>query len=236
MDSLGTIRGIYSERDPDTIRGVVVHTTGGGLWRRWAKDNPGIKPDTIPTYEETRLRWHEWEKRKGHEPHPFDTAIRVFATMQEAGPYMLVCGDTGRICRMSPLDRVAWHVGRSGRKTYEHGVDNDHWLARWPYRSPLGLLGSHQWDEANMITAGIEVAPCRSGHTEPWSQACIDSLNWIVNAHLTKKAPSFTPRANSVVSHWDLHPNVRSLASGLPWDPYDRQWLPAKKALLAEIS
>lgn len=236
VESLGVIKGVYSDRDPSLIRGVVVHTTGGGLWRRWASDNPRIEvPEILPRYTQQRYTWPEWQDRKGHEPYPFDTALRVYATMMEAGPNQLVCGETGRVAFMCPLDKSAWHVGRDGRRVYEHGVDNDHWHARWPYRSPLSLIGSHEWDEANLITDGIEVAPPRSGYSDPWSKECHETLAWLIGTYLSKKCPNLDIRENTLLSHWDLHPNKRSLNSGLPWDPFDRQWLPAKKHILASV-
>ena len=78
----GFLRGKYDKRSLDNIRAVVIHTTGGGIIRRWRRERARFPSHT-----------------------PFDTALRVYHKLMDAGPHYVV-GQEGRVAQTCPCGQV----------------------------------------------------------------------------------------------------------------------------------
>lgn len=71
------------------VAGVAIHTTGAGPFTRWKKSHP--KP-----FES-----------------PFDAALHIYTKVSPYCGHILICGETGRIAQLVPLDHVAHHISGS---------------------------------------------------------------------------------------------------------------------------
>lgn len=229
FQNLGSLRGKYSERSLPTIRGIVFHTTGVGSWNRWKRDNPSTQLQE-PDYPLRDMSWRGWLRRKGKEPFPFDTCLRIYGSLMVEGPHFVVCGETGRIAQGAALNVAAWHVGRQGRKQYLGGPGEvpAFWRDAWPQLdTPLDLLGGNEWTEANLLTVGVEIAPPSSGPRAPLTDECWQSLAWLVEMLSTgvwSELPNLVLDEYHLVTHWDLHPLSRMKKDGTPTDLPTTQW------------
>jgi hypothetical protein len=139
--ALAVSQGRLRERKGD-YKGVVVHTTGAGPYKRHTAD-----PERFPM--------------------PYDAALHIYRHISPYCGHFLVCGESGQICQLVPLDMVAWHVGSKGAWRYklpawDKGKGLGWWHTRHPgKKSPRGLLGGSLWRKGscNALTVGVEVAP-----------------------------------------------------------------------------
>lgn len=200
----GLARGKWQPRNRK-IRGVVVHTTGSGPFRRF-RDNP----ERFPT--------------------PFDAAVHIFENVVDTGAHYVVCGETGRVASMAPHRLAAWHVGGAGAYKYQwpywYKLANvTSWRDRWPeLKSPRDFFGGHAWRRGtvNNLTIGIEVAPPTSGPRNSWSEATWFALSEIITT--SARLYRFPVDRYHVATHSDVHPLNRFTKSGHPWDPGEIQW------------
>lgn len=202
--SLGLKRGKYKPRA--SYSAIVVHTTGAGLIRRWRKQG-----------------------KRFNESSPFETAIRVYTRMMNAGPHYVV-GQGGELAQVCPEYLAAWHVGSRNSGRYSGRVwgtqNTTWWRRRWPqFESPHELAGGKLWDggSCNDNSIGIEVVPPAHDPKGAWSDECWETLlRLILDISDRKGIP--VDRFH-VISHSDAHPRARS-SRGLPWDTPPRQWTP----------
>lgn len=208
------------------IKGMIAHTTGAGLYNRWKRDNPEQPTSIIDYTEQGAAKWGflAWRKRKGKEATPFDTALRVYGSLMNAGPHFVVCGETGRVAQLCELDRAAWHVGSrySGKYKWNRWKKKCAWWQdRWPeYDSPREMMDGLLWTHygCNDLTVGIEVAPPPKGAQKPWSAACMRSLQDIY-----RHVCFYASEEVDVLSHADVHPYSRT-SNNKPTDPARTQW------------
>lgn len=236
-DDLKTLK----KRELSSISCVVYHTTGTGLWRRWFRDNPAYAQGTpypeptgyleahkslegLPTYSPAPLGWSEWKKRRGSEPYPFDTALRVYCGgLHKYGPHFLVCGETGRLVQLVPLDRRAQHVGAYTAKEYRSENEQQKWQGYLQAQSPRHPLPlpprTARTPTVNERSIGIEVAPPRSGANTQWSEATLTTLQT-----LHKQCETLLGCSLDYYSHSEVHPLDRMTKTGYPTDPPGSQW------------
>jgi N-acetyl-anhydromuramyl-L-alanine amidase AmpD len=185
--------------------GVVVHTTGAGPWVRWRKQQAAFAS-------------------------PFEAALHVYSKVSIYSPHFVVCGTSGEVTQLDPVDQHCFHVGSRATRAYRKNVwtsgkDLEWWFNRFPYiSSPAGLLDGNLWTKAsaNALTVGIEVAPPSSGPRDAWSEECWDSL-YGLTAWLCHRNDIPRDRYH-VFTHSDAHPLERTTESGAPWDPSPSQW------------
>jgi hypothetical protein len=186
-------------------RGLVIHTTGSGPWRRY---------DTKP-------------ERFGS---PYEAAGYIYERISKYSGHYLVSGDSGAVSRLVHPDLVAWHVGSKGSWRYRlPGWDKNPGLGWWRSRhpglkSPRGLLDGTLWSpkSANVLTIGIEVSPPREHPRAPWSTETWKALNRLCK-HLGNRY-GIPIDSQHVLTHSDVHPLARITKAGAPWDPAPRQW------------
>ena len=206
---LGYRTGKLSQRSAP-VQGVIVHTTGGGILSRFAREG-AAKGDASP----------------------FDTAVRVYTRIMSASGHYVI-GQGGEVTQVVPEDVVAHHVGSAKSRPYLTG-DTWHaarladryawWHERWPgLASPRDLAGGHMWDggSCNGVTLGIEVVPPLEGAGKPWSRACWASLAEVI-ADATHRH-SVPLERDRIVTHSDAHPLSRTTPRGQPWDTVPAQW------------
>lgn len=210
----GFLRGKYDKRSLDNIRAVVIHTTGGGIIRRWRRERARFPSHT-----------------------PFDTALRVYHKLMDAGPHYVV-GQEGRVAQTCPHEYAAWHVGKSQSWAYwsknalRRSSKYDWWRERWPaLQSPAELADGFLWrgGQCNPNVLGIEVVPPIADPTGrgPWSPACERSL---VRLCLMLSETYNIPLSKyHFFGHSDAHPHRRTEKSR-PWDPTVYQLCPAEFA------
>lgn len=233
--SRGYKRGKYKNRSRDVV-GIVIHTTGWGSWKRWKRDNPNAPELTDYTgMDLDQFNWAEWKSRRGDESHPFDTCLRIYGSLMDAGPHFVVCGETGRVAITCPPEKVAWHVG--SRKSWKYKFKGwkrncGWWQERWPeLEGPQDLLGGLLWrhGRCNDLTIGIEVSPPRRGAQAAWSEACWESLRTLV-AEIASDSDHITLDEYHIITHSDAHPVSRTgrnpslRRTGRPTDPGQYQW------------
>lgn len=233
----GFRKGAYSLRSAPAV-GFCLHTTGSGLYHRWHRDNRvGQKVGLEELDALGQYRWGDWQKRRGHEPLPFDTAVRVYASIMDAGPTFVVCGETGRVAQGAPLNTATWHAGSSGTRRYKRkgwrSDDTDWWHQdRWKeLSSPRELVGNRLWRErsANDLLIGVEVAPPSYGPLAPWSDACWESLKALVE-ETAAAVPTVQLDLYHLLTHSDVDP-LRRTHRGHPMDPGPSQWRGHRDAL-----
>lgn len=194
-------------------KGLVVHTTGSGPYRR---------------HQEAPERF----------PLPYDAALHIYKHISPYCAHFLVCGESGQISQLVPLDYVAWHVGSKGSWRYKLSAWDKNkglgwWHTRHPHaKSPRGLLGGALWrsGSCNALTVGVEVSPPLAGARAPWSDACWDTLNRLI---VTLDVPR---DSGHVFTHSDAHPLARTKKSGAPWDPSPAQWMIGNARIRLEIA
>lgn len=199
--ALAEKQGRLPKRTKDAL-GLIVHTTGAGPFTRYEKD-----PERFPS--------------------PFDAALHVYENVMPYCGHFLICGETGRIAQLVPLNKVAWHVGSKGAWKYRNPAWSKNkgfgwWHTRFPdVKGPRGLLDGALWrrGSANALTYGVEIAPSLVGARAPWTDACWTTLHRLI-CHLDVK-----PDRYHVFTHSDAHPLRRSNKSGTPWDPGPSQWM-----------
>ena len=209
--------------------GLCLHSTGAGLWERWHRENQGaLQFSPVNLMQPITANWTTWKGQRGKEPYPFDTAVRVYASLMLAGPHVVVCGETGRVAFGTPLNYVAHHVGSQGSGLYKYnGWKSKHawWLERWPeYRSPRELLNDKLWKtaSANQLLIGIEVSPPRISALAPWTEDCYAAIKRVA-LYCQNRYPSIALDDHSILTHSDVHPLKRT-ARGVPTDPPPSQW------------
>lgn len=196
---------------------VVVHTTGGGILSRFAREGA----------------------RKG-DASPFDTAVRVYTTiMPQSGHY--VVGQLGQCAQVVPEMTIAQHVGSAKSRAY--WLPRERWMTpeltwwrdRWPeLDSPIDLADGQLWADGscNRNAVGIEVVPPESGARDAWSPECWRTLAALV-LDITARHHIPCDREH-VLTHSDAHPISRS-AKGAPWDvgPLAWSWDRMREAIAA---
>lgn len=212
----GYLRAKYKRRGLGNVAAIVVHTTGGGIIRRWHKQGNSKGDDT-----------------------PFETALRVYNKLMDAGPHFVV-GQGGEIAQTCPLDFAAWHVGKLDSRPYwlkntvpGHKWWHDRWGSR--YKSPAEMADGLLWagGECNPNTIGIEVVPDiddPQGKRYPWSTMAYEAIQHICFEAL-KHCPNLVLSPETIIGHADAHPLSRT-SLGKPWDPTPLQWSPKKSAEL----
>lgn len=217
--SLGVRKKAYAPRA--TASGIVVHTTGGGVTRRWKRQ---------------RIRFRE--------PSPFDTAVRIYTRIMKASGHYVV-GQDGQVVQLVPEHLAAWHVGSRKAKRYRRRWMRPKyawWAERWPeHRSPISLAGGDLWKpyhedapvsrrtrwasrhgSCNANTIGIEVVPPTESAQAAWSDACWQALTLLMEDICYRN--SIPLERERIVSHSDVHPLARTTRTGLPWDPWQAQF------------
>lgn len=219
MPSLGVRTKSYAPRA--AVSGVVIHTTGGGVTRRWKRQGSRFK-----------------------EPSPFDTAVRIYTRiMKPSGHY--VVGQGGEVVQLVPEHLAAWHVGSRKVTRYRRNwmrPKYQWWADRWRgYDSPLEIAGGELWKpyhedapvhwrtrwrsrhgSCNANTIGIEVVPPIDGPRLSWSDSCWQSLTQLTVDICYRS--SLPVERGRIVSHSDVHPICRTTRSGRPWDPWEGQF------------
>ena len=200
---LGWRKGDLSPRSADVVS-VVVHTTGGGILSRFAREGA----------------------KKG-DASPFETAVRVYTKIMGASGHYVV-GQRGECVQVVPESFAAWHVGGAKSAIYAHRMwatpGLEWWGKRWPgLTGPRALAGGNLWrgGSCNDGAIGIEVVPPIEGARHPWSPAC-----WAALAALVRDiaARHHVPLQREYIpTHSDAHPIARS-AKGAPWDVCVEQW------------
>lgn len=219
VPSLGVSRGLYAPRA--SVAGVVIHTTGSGVIRRWKRQGKRFK-----------------------ERSPFDTAVRIYSRIMTASGHYVV-GQEGQIVQLVPEHLAAWHVGGRKARLYRRRwmrPKYQWWAERWPgYDSPLQLANGELWKpydkdaavswrarwlsrhgSCNANTIGIEVVPPTLDPKSAWSDAC-----WLSVVRLTQDIcyrSALPIERQRIVSHSDAHPLSRTTRSGVPWDPNPTQF------------
>lgn len=237
----------YRKRDTKDITCLIIHTTGPGLWARWKRNNPAHLPHA-PEAQAAHPQGHttqtpapldpakppstfqEWRRRKGHEPTPLHTALRVYCGgLHRYGPHFVVCGETGEVYQLCPLDLVAQHVGGYSWADYRTGLNGlqldssltDVYKAHGVI-SPRYLPG-RTGRSTNACSVGVEVSPPKAGPNAPWSEACLASLKQLREALQTALGAS---QPLPWYSHSEVHPKSRIDRRGRPTDPVQPQWNP----------
>lgn len=211
---LGYRQGLLDLRKHPPIA-AVIHTTGGGVLTRFAREGA----------------------RKG-DATSFETAVRVYTQIMGASGHYVV-GQLGQCTQVVPESFSAWHVGAAKSKPY--ALPQAEWMThalawwgeRWPgLNSPRDLAGGLLWRDGscNANVVGIEVVPPVSGARHLWSPEC-----WVTLARLVRdiaRRHVIAEDREHVISHSDAHPIARS-AKGAPWDPPSTQfdWARMRKAL-----
>ncbi len=219
LPSLGVIKCVFAIRA--TISGIVIHTTGGGVIRRWKR-------------QKARFREHS----------PFDTAVRIYTRIMKASGHYVV-GQEGQIVQLVPEHLAAWHVGSRKVNHYRRNwmrPKYQWWAEKWSgYDSPLELADGKLWQpyhedapvhwrtrwrarhgSCNSNTIGIEVVPPNHDPRSAWSDACWTSLTrLILDIGYRTALPIERQR---IVSHSDVHPIARTTRTGHPWDPWTKQF------------
>ncbi len=183
-------------------QGLIIHTTGNGPTRRHLAN-----PEKFPS--------------------PYDAALHIYENISPYCGHFLICGETGKIAQLVPLNHSAWHVGSAGAWKYRFPTWAANrgfgwWFVRFPgLTSPRDLLDGTLWrrGSANELTYGVEIAPPLAGPRAPWSHACWDTLDRLI---------SFLeiPRDRyHVFTHSDAHPLKRVTGKDSPWDPAPKQWM-----------
>lgn len=192
----------YKRRQRDPV-GIIIHTTGAAPWRRW---------------DQARERWSS----------PHDAAKFIYQNITNAAPHFVVCGETGKVTQMCPLEYAAWHTGGAGSWRYRRRAFQGlplWWRERWPeLKGPGDLLDGQLWSagSANKLTVGIEVSPPFDHPRGPWTSAGWTSLTWLVQYLAGDLGIIIDPF--HVFTHSDAHPRNRTTDGGRPWDPGANQW------------
>lgn len=206
----GFMRAKYKHRSIHDIVAVIIHTTGAGIIRRWQRQG-----------------------EKFGESDPFDTALRVYHKLMDAGPHFVI-GQAGQVAQTCPLDFAAWHVGKKDSRPYwlKNTVPGHKWWHdRWghSFKSPAEMADGLLWagGECNPNVVGIEVVPeidDPRGVKYAWRQPAYDAIRKLCNA-LAEECRGLQLRPDTVIGHADAHPLSRT-ARGAPWDPTPLQWSP----------
>ena len=217
--SLGVRKKLFAPRA--TVSGIVVHTTGSGVIRRWKKQGARF-----------------------NERSPFDTAVRVYTRLMKAGGHYVV-GQNGEVVQLVPEHLAAWHVGSRRAARYKRRwmqPKYNWWAERWDgLNSPLELAGGDLWrpydkdakvgwrakwlsrhGSCNANTIGIEVVPPTESPRSSWSDACWQTLTVLMEDICYRN--SIPVERERIVSHSDAHPISRTTRSGQPWDPWESQF------------
>lgn len=200
--SLAFKRGILPERTHSPIV-TILHTTGAGPWSVW---------------------------KAGKAASPFDRAVWLYTQAMKFSPHFVLCGETGRVVQVNPLDTVAWHVGGKDvgayakRGWWRGGCE--WWVERFPKTlSPLHLCDGKLWKRgANYASYGIEISPPLAGPRAPITDAALASLAGL----LASLSMPYT------LTHSESHPRSRTRA-GAPWDLGPEQWSPAVRERLGVV-
>ena len=226
--SVGVRKALYAPRA--AISGVVIHTTGGGVLRRWKRQ---------------RVRYREHS--------PFDTAVRIYTRLMSASGHYVV-GQQGQVVQLVPEHLAAWHVGSRKSRLYRKRwirPKYQWWEDRWSHLdSPLDLANGELWSpyprdadvswrtrwlsrhgSCNANTIGIEVVPPIDGPRLAWSDSCWQVLTQLtVDICYRNQCPVERER---IVTHSDVHPISRTTRSGHPWDtcPAQFSWETFEKRL-----
>lgn len=205
----GYAEQLYKYRD--TPSGIIIHTTGSGPWRRWYN-----------------------AQQRYSSPH--DAARFVYRRISKNSPHFVVCGETGNVAQLVPLEFAAWHTAGAGmgwrysRRAFQNLPE--WWRERWPeLRGPGDLLDGRLWRQgtANRLTIGIEVSPPFDHPRGSWTRKAWRSLTWLVQ-YLAGDV-GFPVDPFHVFSHSDANPRTRTTANGRPWDPGYNQW-PGRGAVM----
>ena len=224
---LAVSRGILLPRMGQAVA-VVTHTTGGGINARFKREGA----------------------RKG-DASPFETAMRVYATIMEASPHYVV-GQCGSVGQVVPEELCAWHVGGAGSAPYHRAAwvpwrANKRfawWLEKWAgLAGPRDLAGGQLWapyvigpslaqrlrhplswgkGSVNAWSYSLEVVPPIDDPGGPWSPECWRS---VAALHLDIGQRQGVPLERDCrITHSDAHPLSRTTPSGKAWDTVDAQW------------
>lgn len=201
--SLGYRRGRFAPRA--SYAAIVVHTTGRGVLARFAREG----------------------ERKG-DASPFETALRIYATIMDAAPHYVIGPRPGEIAQVTPESHAAWHTGSSGWRRYQRprwaGTACAWWHERWPeLASPLDLALGEVWagHSPNANTVGIEFVPDPDDPTGPLTAAAWASFVVLQADIRRRRAIPLHPAR--ILTHSDVAPLSRS-ARGRPWDLAPDQW------------
>jgi hypothetical protein len=202
FESLGYRKGVYKPRK-EAARVLIIHTTGGGIIRRY-KASPG--------------RWKN----------PFETALWVYGNVMTAGPHYVV-GQEGQAEVICPLTHAAHHVGVDHKtpgkspQLYQKPWWQDQketrygWWFEEPGRdfladSPITLPGE-PWGRGkrlscNMKCDGLEIVPPDYDPTmkDFLSEEVLDAVAYIALNY------------DYVYSHSEVHPLARTNHAGKAWD------------------
>jgi hypothetical protein len=220
--------GKYRKRRHPVL-GIVFHTVGVGLWSRWSKESAGNGGLQKTEANVEHYTWETWKTRVGKEYAPFDTAIRVYASLMNEGPHFVICGESGRIAQGTPLAYEAQHCGASMRKEYAKGYlgkNRNWWKKRWKeLSSPSDLLDGNLWKvySPNAVMIGIEVSPSREDPYKEWSEACYNSIKKVYE-FCRQQHPTLMCDKYHILSHSDIDPERRG-TSAQPTDPGPTQWI-----------
>jgi hypothetical protein len=220
------------------VIGIVYHTTGRGVLRRFKRD----------------------AKRRGWTL-LIEAAAWIYATIMDASGHYIV-DQEGRIWQVVPERLCAWHVGgklanrywsHPGRWWRSATGKFDWWLRRWPglstpreladgrawapYEKPVGLLKRIRYPRSwargsvNAWFVALEIIPPEEPGA-PWSDAC-----WAAVAALSlciSKRQRFQIKRDTALTHSDVHPLSRTTRAGVPWDTVPTQF--SYERLEAEIA
>lgn len=204
----GFLRGKYTIRRSEPTA-IVLHTTGAGVLARW--------------------------EREGKRGTPFETALRIYHKLTDAGPHYVV-GQRGEVEQTCPLEYEAWHVGKANSSAYFHTWSTSKllraryswWFKRWAYNTPADLCGGTLWSggSCNANSIGIEVVPPKRdprGKRVGWGDSCWASLSNLLDELCRASGIPYT--SDYIVGHSDAHPIARSNWLGA-WDPTPLQLSP----------
>jgi hypothetical protein len=206
----GYLRAKYKRRGLGSVCAIVIHTTGGGIIQRWQRQG-----------------------EKFGEADPFETALRVYNKLMDAGPHFVI-GQAGQVAQTCPLDFAAWHVGKLDSRPYwsKNTVPGHKWWHdRWghSFKSPAEMADGLLWagGECNPNVVGIEVVPeidDPRGVKFPWRKEAYDAIQGLC-LKIQEICPNLQLRPDTVLGHADAHPLSRT-SLGKPWDPTPLQWSP----------
>lgn len=195
--SLGFRRGKYKTKPKSDI--LIVHTTGGGVIRRFLREP---------------RRWSQ---------DPFETALWIYGNIMTAGPHYVVGGRRAEL--VCPLTHAAHHVGvnhKTGKSPHKYARDGwafpkyKWWLdgpgqefgAKSPLELPGQPWGSGKRLSCNMRCDGLEIVPSIE---DPTMRGPISDVTMEVVLDIARQY-------KYVYSHSEVHPLSRTSNRGQAWD------------------
>jgi hypothetical protein len=235
----GYKRGKLLPRAESEYRGIVYHTTGRGVERRFKRE----------------AKRRGWQKL-------LESALHIYGRLMDPSGHYVI-DQEGTIAQVVPENLCAWHVGgklanlywsRPGRWWRRKVHKFDWWRRRWPGLStPRELAGGTAWDPylkppgllqrlrhprswaRGSVNAGFvafEVIPPEGNPSGEWSDACWRSVALL--SLCVSRRRRFQLRRDTAITHSDAHPLSRTTRNGIPWDTVERQF--SYERLEAEIA